>query len=72
MYLSFALSKTVLSLSDDKEAVVIVAFASMSRYLSVVLNNDNPYFESMANRINPPELQLHVHKINTFDTETPF
>ena len=31
---------------------------------------NNPYFEGMANRIYPPELQLN--KANTADTEAPF
>ena len=35
-----------------------------------LLNIDNPYFESMVNRIYPPELQLN--KANTADTEAPF
>ena len=48
-------------LSDEKEAVIIQAINSTSRYL------DNPYFESMAGRIYPPELQLY--KTNASDTE---
>ena len=39
-------------------------------YLDDLLNIDNPYFESMVNRIYPPELQLN--KANTSDTEAPF
>ena len=49
------------SLSDVKQAEIIEAFKSTSRY---------PYFESMVNRIYPPELQLN--KANTSDTEAPF
>ena len=44
--------------------------SSTSRYLDDLLNIDNPYFESMVNRIYPPELQLN--KANTSDTEAPF
>ena len=58
------------SLSDVKQAEIIEAFKSTSRYLDDLLNIDNPYFESMANRIYPAELQLN--KANTFDTEAPF
>ena len=55
------------SLSDVKQAEMIEAFKSTSKYL---LNIDNPYFEGMVNRIYPPELELN--KANTSDTEAPF
>ena len=58
------------SLSDVKQAEIIEAFKSTSRYLDDLLNIDNPYFEGMANRIYPPELQLK--KANTSDTKAPF
>ena len=58
------------SLSDVKQAEIIEAFKSTSRYLDDFLNIDNPYFEGMVNRIYPPELQLN--KANTSDTEAPF
>ena len=58
------------SLSDVKQAEIIEAFKSTSRYLDVLLNIDNPYFEGMVNRIYPPELQLN--KANTSYTEAPF
>ena len=58
------------SLSDIKQAEIIEAFKSTSRYLDDLLNIDNPYFEGMVNRIYPPELQLN--KANTADTEAPF
>ena len=58
------------SLSDVKQAEIIEAFKSTSRYLDDLLNIDNPYFEGMVNRIYPPELQLN--KANTSDTEAPF
>ena len=57
------------SLSDVKQAEIIEAFKSTSRYLDDLLNIDNPYFEGMVNRIYPPELQLS--KANTADTEAP-
>ena len=46
------------SLSYNKEAEIIRAFNSTSRYLNHLLNIDNPYFEGMVGRIYPPELQL--------------
>ena len=58
------------SLSDVKQAEIIEAFKSTSRYLDDLLNIDNPYFEGMVNRIYLPELQLN--KANTSDTEAPF
>ena len=58
------------SLSDVKQAEIIEAFKSTSRYLDDPLNIDNPYCEGIVNRIYPPELQLN--KANTSDTEAPF
>ena len=58
------------SLFDVKQAEIIEAFKSTSRYLDDLLNIDNPYFEGMVNRIYPPDLQLN--KANTSDTEAPF
>ena len=60
----------MMSLSDVKQAEIIEAFKSTSRYLDDLLNINNPYFEGMVNRIYPPELQLN--KANTSDTEAPF
>ena len=45
------------SLSYNKEAEIIQAFNSTSRYLDDLLNIDNPYFEGMVGRIYPPELR---------------
>ena len=53
-----------------KQAEIIEAFKSITRYLDDLLNIDSPYFEGMVNRIYPPELQLN--KANTSDTEAPF
>ena len=58
------------SLSGIKQAEIIEAFKSTSRYLDDLLNIDNPYFEGMVSRIYPPEVQLN--KANTSDTEAPF
>ena len=58
------------SLSDVKQAEIIEAFKSTSRYLDDLLNIDNAYVEDMVNRIYPPELQLN--KAYTSDTEGPF
>ena len=60
----------MLSLSGDKDAEVIEAFNSTSRYLDDLLNIDNTYFDGMVNQIYPSELQLN--KANSYDTEAPF
>ena len=43
------------SLSYNKEAEIIQAFNSTSRYLDDLLNIDHPYFEGMMGRIYPPK-----------------
>ena len=58
------------SLSVDKDAEIIEAFNSTSRYLYDLLNIDNAYFDGMIKQIYPSELQLN--KVNSSDTEAPF
>ena len=41
----------MLSLSEDNQSDVIEAFNSTSRFLDVLLNIDNNFFDSMVNRI---------------------
>ena len=67
---SFVKRYFMTSLFDVKQAEIIEAFKSTSRYLDDLLNIDNPYFEGMVNRIYLPELQLN--KAITSDTEAPF
>ena len=57
-------------LSDDKQADVIDAFNTTSRYLDDILNIHNDYFDNMVSQIYPSELQLN--KANTSDTEAAF
>ena len=45
----------MMSLSDDKQADVIDAFNTTSRYLDDILNIDNVYFDNMVSRIYPSE-----------------
>ena len=59
-----------MSLSDDKQADVIDAFNTISRYLDDILNINNVYFDKMVSQIYPPELQLN--KANTSDTKASF
>ena len=56
------------SLSDDKQADVIDAFNTTSRYLDDILNINNVYFDNMVSQIYPSELL----KANTSVTEAPF
>ena len=60
----------MMSLSDDKQADVIDAFNTTSRYLDDILNINNVYFDNMVSQIYPSELQLN--KPNTSDTEAAF
>ena len=49
----------MVSLSDDKQADVIDAFNTTSRYFDDILNINNVYFENMVSQIYPSELQLN-------------
>ena len=60
----------MMSLSDDKQADVIDAFNTTSRYLDDILNINNVYFDKMVGQIYPSELQLN--KANTSDSEAAF
>ena len=60
----------MISLSDDKQADIIDAFNTTSRYLDNILNIINVYFDNMVGRIYPSELQLY--KANTSDTDAAF
>ena len=53
----------MVSLSDDKQADIIDAFNTKSRYLDDILKINNVYFDNMVSQIYPSELQLH--KANT-------
>ena len=60
----------MMSLSHDKQADVIDAFNTTSRYLDDILNINNVYFDNMVSQIYPSELKLN--KGNTSDTEAAF
>ena len=60
----------MISLSDDKQADVINAFKTTSRYLDDILNINIVNFDIMVNQIYPSELQLN--KANTSDKEATF
>ena len=59
-----------MSLSDNNQTDIIGAFNFTSRYLSDLLNIDNPYFEQMVGVIYPAELQLDL--ANSSNTEASF
>ena len=60
----------MMSLSDDKQADVIDAFNTTSRYLDDILNINNVYFDNSVSQLYPSELKLN--KANTSDTEAAF
>ena len=59
-----------ISLSDDKQAGIIDAFNTASRWLDDILNMNNAFFDNMVSQIYPSELQLN--KANTSDTKATF
>ena len=60
----------MMSLSGDKQADIIDAFNTTSRYLDDILNINSVYSDNMVSQIHPSELQLN--KANTADTEAAF
>ena len=60
----------MMPLSDDKQADIIDAFNTTSRYFDDILNINNVYFDNMLSQVYPSELQLK--KANTSDTEAAF
>ena len=66
----FAVGDIMVSLSDDKQADVIDAFNTTSRYVDDILDINNTYFDNMVSQIYPSELQLD--KANTSDTKAAF
>ena len=60
----------MMSLSGDKQADIIMAFNTTSRYLDDILNINIIYFDNIVCQINPSQLQLN--KANTSDTEAAF
>ena len=56
-----------MSLSDDKQADVIDAFNTTSRYFDDILNIYNVYFDNMVSQMHPSELKLI--KANASDKE---
>ena len=57
----------MMSLSDDKQADIIDAFNTTSRYLDDILNIDNVYFDIMVSQVYSSELELN--KANTSDNK---
>ena len=60
----------MMSHSDNKQADIIDAFNTTSRYLDDILNINNVYFENMVSKIYPSELKLS--KAYFSDTEAAF
>ena len=49
----------MMSLFGDKQADIIDAFNTSSRYLDDILNIKNVYFDNIVSKIYPSELQLN-------------
>ena len=60
----------MMSLSDDKQADVIDAFNTTSRYLDDIFNINNVYFDNMVCQISLQSSNLN--KANTSDTKAAF
>ena len=60
----------MMSPSDDKQAGIIDAFNTTSRYLDDILNINNVGFDNIVSQIYPSEPQLN--KAYTSDTEATF
>ena len=59
----------MMSFSDDKQADIMDAFDTTSRYLDDILNINNVYFDNMVCQIYPSEFQLmsFLKVINLFN-----
>ena len=60
----------MMSISADKQANVVYAFNTTSRYLDDILTINNVDFDNVVSQIYPYELQLN--KVNTSDSEAAF
>ena len=60
----------MMSVSDDRQAGIIDAFNTTSRYLDGILNINNVYLDNMVSKIYPSELKLN--EANASDTEAAF
>ena len=60
----------MMSLSDDKQADIIHAFNTTSRYLVDILNINIVYFDNIVSQIYPSELQHN--KASTFVPKSHF
>ena len=60
----------MMSLSDDKQADIIDAINTTSRYLDDILNINNVYYDNMVSQIYPSELK--INKADTSDAEATF
>ena len=70
LFLFFYERDFMMSLSANKQADIIDAFNTTSRYLDDIININNVYFDIMVSQIYPSELQLY--KDNTLETEATF
>ena len=55
----------VMSLSNDKQADIIYAFNTTSRYLDAILNINDAYFDTMVSQIHVYPLELNKEPFRT-------
>ena len=70
LFLFYLERDVMMSLSDDKQADIIDALTTTSRYLDDILNINNVDVDNMVSQIYPSELQLN--KANTSNTNVAF
>ena len=58
-YLCYIFFTKLHIMTFDKQADVIDAFNTTSRYLDNISNINNVYFDNIVSQINPSELQLN-------------
>ena len=56
----------MMSLSDNKQADIIDAFNTTTRYLDDILNINNVYFDNMVSQIYPSKLKLNRYRSRVF------
>ena len=62
----------IMPLSGDKQANIIGAFNTTSRYLNYTVNINDIYFYNMVSQIHVYPLELQLNKANASDTEAWF
>jgi hypothetical protein len=62
----------MISLSENTQQDLILAFKNTSRYLDDIFNLDNSYFDQMVSNIYPFPTELQLNKTNSWNLTTSF